>query len=91
MWVGSLSPDEPGKPGACAGNKIAGTKENMTAQTEIKLEGDTLVIRLPIKKPLLPSSSGKTLLVASTNGNMATSVIIEGKPVIVGVNAYIKK
>ena len=37
-----------------------------------------------------PSGSGKTMRVASTNGNPASSVIVKGKPVYIGVNAYIK-
>jgi hypothetical protein len=58
---------------------------------DIKIEGNNLVITIPIEKPLKPSSSGKTLVVASTHGNIVTNVQVEGKPVIVGVNAYIKK
>ena len=38
-----------------------------------------------------PSSSGKTLIVASTGGNVQTGVEVNGKPVFVGLNAYIKK
>jgi hypothetical protein len=58
---------------------------------EIRIEGNNLVIAIPMEKPLKPSSSGKTLVVASTHGNIVTNVQVEGKPVIVGVNAYIKK
>jgi hypothetical protein len=46
------------------------------------------VITLPLEKPT-PSASGKTLVVASTHGNQRTTVEIDGKPVTVGVNAYI--
>ena len=55
-----------------------------------KIEGKNLVITLPINKPLKPSTSGKSLVVASTNGNKETEVEVEGKRVVVGVNAYIK-
>jgi len=41
--------------------------------------------------PPVPSASGKTLVVASTHGNKVTDLIIEGQPVVIGVNAYIKK
>jgi len=34
--------------------------------------------------------TGKTLTVASSNGNKPTEATINGLPVIVGVNAYIK-
>jgi hypothetical protein len=56
--------------------------------TEIK-DGN-LIITIPLEKPT-PSASGKTLVVASTHGNMKTSAMVEGKPIIIGVNAYIKK
>jgi hypothetical protein len=51
-------------------------------------EGDVLVIRLPIEAPK-PSSTGKTLVVASTHGNQKTGMQIDGKDVYVGVNAYV--
>jgi hypothetical protein len=35
--------------------------------------------------------TGKTLVVASTRGNQRTDALIEGRPVIVGVNAYVAK
>lgn len=57
---------------------------------EAKIENNELVIRIPLEKPK-PSSSGKTLIVASTGGNYQTNLEIDGKPVFVGLNAYIKK
>jgi hypothetical protein len=64
----------------------------MTAQpTKLtaSIEGQYLVIRVPMNpKPAL-SATGKTLVVASSHGNKQTEVVIDGKPVIVGVNAYI--
>ncbi len=56
---------------------------------DVKIEGDTLVIRMPLQAPT-PSSSGKTLIVASSSGNVTTKALINGKPVIIGLNAYIK-
>ena len=56
---------------------------------KVTVEGTELVIRIPMTKPV-PSSTGKTMSVASSHGNQKTDVMIEGKPVIVGVNAYIK-
>ena len=53
------------------------------------IEGDELVIRVPMStKPEL-SASGKTLVVASTRGNKETDCVVQGKKVVVGVNAYI--
>lgn len=57
---------------------------------EAKIENNELVIRIPLEKPHA-SSSGKTLIVASTGGNVQTDVEVDGKPVFVGLNAYIKK
>lgn len=56
---------------------------------KVTLENNELVIRIPTTAPTL-SASGKTKSVASSHGNITTSVIIDGKPVTVGVNAYIK-
>jgi len=53
------------------------------------VEGDMLVIKLPLQTPT-PSASGKSLTVASTHGNVTTTAIIDGKPIVVGVNAYIR-
>jgi sialic acid synthase SpsE len=56
--------------------------------TEIK--NGQLIITIPLQAPR-PSASGKTLVVATTGGNKATTAIVEGKPVVVGLNAYIAK
>lgn len=54
------------------------------------IEGDFLVIRVPMNAKPTPSSTGKTLVVASSHGNKQTEIEVQGKPVIVGVNAYIQ-
>ena len=56
---------------------------------EIKIEGDKLHLIIPINKPLVPSKSGKSRIVATSGGNVATSTIYENKPVKIGFNAYI--
>jgi len=53
------------------------------------IKNNTLYIEIPLHAPR-PSATGKTLTVASSNGNKPTSVQINGLPVIVGINAYIK-
>lgn len=55
-------------------------------QAEIK-DGQ-LIIKLPISPRA--SKSGKSKVIASTGGNLPTTLVFEGKPVIVGVNAYTK-
>jgi len=56
---------------------------------EVTIRDNKLLIEIDLQEPT-PSSSGKTLVVASTHGNMVTSAEIDGKPVIIGLNAYIK-
>ena len=58
----------------------------MADDLTVNREGDTLVIRIPIKTAA-PSASGKTLVVASTRGNQKTAVQIDGKDRYLGVNA----
>jgi hypothetical protein len=60
----------------------------MADDLTVTRDGDTLVIRIPIKAPT-PSSSGKTLVVASTRGNQKTGVQIDGKDLYLGLNAYV--
>lgn len=60
----------------------------MAMKAEIK--DNKLCIEIDLEEPK-PSSSGKTLVVASTHGNVATTAQVNGKPVTIGLNAYIKR
>jgi hypothetical protein len=56
-----------------------------------ELKSGKLIITIDANVKNLPkSASGKTLIVASSHGNQATSVLVDGKPVVIGVNAYVK-
>ena len=55
-----------------------------------EIKGKELVITLDLQTPA-PSASGKTLVVASSHGNVATTAVIDGKAIVIGVNAYIRK
>ena len=44
---------------------------------ETKIEGNKLIITCDLEEPV-PSASGKTLVVASTRGNMKTSLMVNG-------------
>lgn len=55
------------------------------------IEGIELVIRLPLNPTPVLSATGKTLVVASSHGNQETTAQVNGQPVIVGVNAYIRR
>jgi hypothetical protein len=55
-----------------------------------KVEKNELVIRIPMNsKPFPASASAKTAVVASSHGNVTTDLIIDGKPLVIGVNAYL--
>lgn len=53
------------------------------------IQGSNLIITLPLQTPR-PSASGKTLVVATSGGNMSTTARVADKAVTIGVNAYIK-
>lgn len=56
---------------------------------EAKVEGKKLVITIDLETPR-PSSTGKTLVVASSGGGKATAAVVNGRPVTVNVSAWIK-
>jgi hypothetical protein len=55
------------------------------------IEGKELVIRVSLNATPVPSNTGKTLVVASTHGNKVTEARVNGKNVVVGLNAYIPR
>lgn len=59
----------------------------MKATIDEKAGTLTIVIAL---QTATPSASGKTLVIASTHGNQPTGLNVQGKPVIVGLNAYLR-
>jgi len=56
----------------------------------VQIIEDNMIITIPMQAPE-PSSSGKTLVVASTHGNKVSDVQVQGKNVVIGLNAYIPK
>jgi hypothetical protein len=54
---------------------------------EMKIEGNILTIKVDLSKEYGPSSSGKTIIVASTEGN----ITIPEREEKVGLNVYKKK
>jgi len=54
------------------------------------LKDGKLTIEIDIHEPE-PSKTGKTWTVASTRGNQVTPILVHGQPLIIGVNAYIKR
>lgn len=57
---------------------------------KVEISGGNLVITVPLGKPT-PSATGKTLVVASSHGNKETEAKVDGKAVVVGLNAYIRR
>ena len=60
----------------------------MAVKAEIK--GKQLIITADLETPT-PSRSGKTLVVASSRGNVTTTAEVDGKPVIIGLNCYTRR
>ncbi len=55
---------------------------------EMSVDGNILTIKVDLAKDFGPSSSGKTIIVASTEGNQS----VPGKEAVkVGLNVYKKK
>lgn len=60
----------------------------MAKNCEMTVDGNTLTIKVDLSKDFGPSSSGKTIIIASTEGNIS----IPGKEEIkIGLNIYKKK
>jgi len=55
---------------------------------EMKVEGNILTIKVDLTKESGPSSSGKTIIIATTEGNVAIDGHEEAK---VGLNVYRKQ
>ena len=64
---------------------MTATQKKLTAS----IEGEYLVIKIPLNPTPVRSATGKTLVVASSHGNKQTELEVQGQPVFVGVNAYI--
>ena len=56
---------------------------------KVEIKDNKLFIEIDLEEPT-PSSSGKTLVVASTHGNLVTTAKVNDKPITIGLNAYIK-
>ena len=54
---------------------------------ELAVNGNTLTITVDLTKEFGPSSSGKTIIIASTEGN----VVLPDRSEVVGLNVYRKK
>lgn len=55
-----------------------------------EIKNNQLIVTIDLQSPTL-STSGKTLVVASSKGNKVTEAVVNGKPITIGLNAYISK
>lgn len=55
-----------------------------------KIDGNNLILTIPLEKKPEPSKSGKSLVLATTGGNQSIGVKHNGKDVIMGMTVYIK-
>ena len=65
------------------------TAQQLSPQATVTAEDGILIVRIALQQPT-PSTTGKTALVARTHGNVASGVLVNGKPVFVGLNAFIR-
>lgn len=56
---------------------------------KVEIKGTDVVITLPINQPLTPSKSGKSMIVATSSGIVATPCVFNNKPLKVGVNVFV--
>lgn len=59
----------------------------MALKCNVDIKNKKMIIEIDMN--LQPSKSGKSMVVASTNGNKVVAMY-DGKPLVLGVNAYIK-
>ena len=55
-----------------------------------KIRSGMLIIELPLINPPKESASRKTLLVATSGGAKRTALRVDGKPVVINVNGYVR-
>jgi hypothetical protein len=54
-----------------------------------RIEGNKLIVEVDLNPVPQASKTGKTLVVASSHGNKPTQAKVNGKSVVIGLNAYI--
>jgi hypothetical protein len=64
------------------------TRRNKMKNVEMNLVGNILTVKVDITKEFGPSASGKTIIIASTEGNIS---IPEKDEIKIGLNVYKKK
>jgi hypothetical protein len=57
---------------------------------KVTIKNKVMTIEIPMLDAPKPSSTGKSLMHATTSGNIATDTLVNGQPLVVSVNAYTK-
>ena len=57
---------------------------------KIEIVGDSLVLTVPLNRPLAESKTGKSLNLYTSNGIVQTAFMHEGQSVSVGLNVFVK-
>lgn len=55
---------------------------------DMQIQGDILTVKVDLKKEFGPSASGKTIIIATTEGNIS---VPEHESIKIGINIYRKK
>jgi len=53
------------------------------------IKNNVLTIEIEMDKERKPSTSGKSIVVASTRGNKTSELQVDGKPLVIALNAYV--
>jgi hypothetical protein len=78
---------EAGDDGRRIREKVTGKGDDPMKNVQMMVEGDILTITVDLSKEFGPSSSGKTIIIASTEGNVS----VPDREEKVGLNVYRKK
>jgi hypothetical protein len=57
---------------------------------KVTIKNKVMTIEIPLLDTAKPSSTGKSLIHATTSGNVPVELLVNGQPLIVSVNAYTK-
>jgi N-acetylmuramoyl-L-alanine amidase len=55
-----------------------------------EIKNKKLIIEIDLDETPKTSASGKSIVIASTRGNQTTELTVQGKSLVVALNAYIK-
>ena len=55
----------------------------------VEIKGKNLIVTIEMEDPPKRSESGKSLVIASTRGLATSTTQCQGKPIVIGLNAFI--